>query len=621
MAITKTDFIEFSRCKRYVALEEIKKDKLLADVSYEEYKNQELERQIEELLSSIFENDEQGNEIDNTKKINKQLEAMLPYYKRVEEEAGRVVSKMFKGKTIYAEKTRDQVSFDYKKNNTSFLCYVDIYNEEDDGTINIVEVKATTSKKYQKLSSGYPKKEKYSIFLEQNNIYKLKGEINNYPLENEMPLKAYQSEREKLFDRTKIGSYIYDLAVQRFIIDGEYKGQKNKPKINYYLAVLNANYIYDGKKEDGKEVYNKDMLGREIITLFDMNEITKEMQTKIEEDADFIINNILASDASSCPLTKLCGYKKQTCCKYFDSICGKKIPKKNSSLSYLNNAHGFLKEDGTRIKGLELINENILDMLDVPEKWITNKNHKIQRECYKNDTEFIQKDKIKAAISSIQYPIYHLDFETFPSPLPRFKGEFPYIQSPFEFSLHIERAPGICDKQKDNIIFLAKTFDDEREDLIKCLLDNIDVNKGTLLAQNVAFEKGRIKELAHIFPKYKTKLLKLYERGFDLLWIINNNKELYKRLGFEGEKLDTINFYNKNLSGSYSIKKTLPVFSKLTYDNLEVKNGTEAIVEYANYKNMSKEEFAIKYEALRKYCQQDTWAMVEILQELRKLVK
>ena len=106
-----------------------------------------------------------------------------------------------------------------------------------------------------------------------------------------------------------------------------------------------------------------------------------------------------------------------------------------------------------------------------------------------------------------------------------------------------------------------------------------------------------------------------------MLWIINNNKELYKRLGFEGEKLDTINFYNKNLSGSYSIKKTLPVFSKLTYDNLEVKNGTEAIVEYANYKNMSKEEFAIKYEALRKYCQQDTWAMVEILQELRKLVK
>ena len=36
---------------------------------------------------------------------------------------------------------------------------------------------------------------------------------------------------------------------------------------------------------------------------------------------------------------------------------------------------------------------------------------------------------------------------------------------------------------------------DEREELIRCLLKNVDVHKGTLFAQNVAFEKGRIKEL------------------------------------------------------------------------------------------------------------------------------
>ena len=72
---------------------------------------------------------------------------------------------------------------------------------------------------------------------------------------------------------------------------------------------------------------------------------------------------------------------------------------------------------------------------------------------------------------------------------------------------------------------------------------------------------------------------------------------------------------------SGSEKKTLPVFSDLSYDNLVVKNGTEAIVEYANYDKMSKEEFALKYEALRIYCKQDTWAMVLILDALRNLVK
>ena len=190
-----------------------------------------------------------------------------------------------------------------------------------------------------------------------------------------------------------------------------------------------------------------------------------------------------------------------------------------------------------------------------------------------------------------------------------------------KFSLHIENSPGSCDLEKDNIVFLAKTTKDEREDLIKALLKYINPNKGTLFAQNVSFEKGRIKELASIFPKYKEDLLKIYNRGFDLLWLLNNNKELYEKLGFAGKDLETFNFYDERLSGSFSIKKTLPVFSSLSYDNLDVHNGTEAIVVYANYDNYSKEELEKQQEALKIYCRQDTWAMVEILNALRKLVK
>lgn len=114
--------------------------------------------------------------------------------------------------------------------------------------------------------------------------------------------------------------------------------------------------------------------------------------------------------------------------------------------------------------------------------------------------------------------------------------------------------------------------------------------------------------------------MKIYNRGFDLLWLLNNNKELYERLGFKGEDLETFNFYDENLSGSFSIKKTLPVFSELSYKDLVVKNGTDAIVEYANYEKMSKEVLKEKQDALRVYCAQDTWAMVEILNALRKIV-
>lgn len=621
MAITKTDFLEFSRCPRYVALEKVNQDRLEADISYENYKAKEYQLALEELLSSMFEED--SKLIDKINVKNRQLEAMMEYYKKVEEEAGKIVEKMFPGKTVYALETKNQESFDCTYKGLKFLCYVDIYNESGN-QINIIEVKATTSKKYVNLQGGYPKEEKHSIFFKKGNIYTLKEYEKDYPLEKEMPYKTYQALKSKLQNRYGIGSYIYDLAVQRFIIEKEYQASKNEKKmknINYYLAVLNADYIFDGTYENGKAKYQKDQNNQELITFFHLNELTKELQKKVEKDADNIYEYLKNSNAKPCILSESCNYKKQTCCKFFKAICGNHISSKNSSLSYLHNPKGFKDENGYYHKGLQLINEGYYDLLDIPENWIQNENHKIQRNCYQNNTIFQNIEKIKAGLNKIEYPIYHLDFETFPCPVPRFAGEKPFTQSPFEFSLHIETSPGVCDKNKDNVVFLATTSHDEREKLIQCLIKYINPNQGTLLAQNVAFEKGRIKELAECFPKYQEDLMKIYHRGFDLLWIINNNQKFYEELGFSKEESKCINYYHPNLSGSYSIKKTLPIFSDLTYDQLEVKNGTEAIIEYANYDKMSVEERKLKQEALRIYCQQDTWAMVEILNALRKCVK
>ncbi len=627
MAITKTDFIEYTKCKRFVALEEIKKERLDADISYKDYCAQEKQNHLEELALSMYEvNEESGEEVDLIEKIDRQLEAMLDYYKLVEIEAGRISEEIFGGTSIYAEKTKDQECFDFSLNGMRYLCYVDIYNENEKG-INIIEVKATTSKKYMDLKAGYKQGRKTidpkSIWQRINNINYLKGELEGYPLEQEMPIEEYEQKKEKLFDRYRLGKYVYDLAVQRYFIEHEYQSTHTEEKLknfHYYLAVLNADYVFDGTYEGKKPVYKISESGEELITFFDMTKVTEEYQKYIEEDRrklEYYLNEL---DASSVPLSISCAYKQRGECKYFESICGKMIPKKNSSLNYLYNK-GFVKEDGTKIEGLDLINEGYINMLDVPEEWITKNYHQIQRDCLQFNKQYIDTEKIATGLKLLKYPIYHLDFETMPCPVPRFKGEWPYIQSPFEFSLHIERAPGVCDKEKDNIIFLAKTHEDEREELIKTMLKYMDPNKGTLFAQNVAFEKGRIKELASIFPEYKTDLMKLYDRGFDLLWLVKTKTELYMDLGYDEERAKTFNFYDKRLSGSFSIKKTLPVFSDLSYDNLVVKNGTEAIVEYANYDKMSKEEFALKYKALEIYCQQDTWAMVEILNALRKIVK
>ncbi len=623
MAITKTNFINYSRCPRYAALEEIKSEKLDADITYKEYKHEEESEQLKEILGSIFEDD--TYEVDLTNKVNKQMEAMMPYYKMVEIEAGRITKKYFGGKSVYAEDTFSQESFEFNKNGIKYICYVDIYNEVDND-INIIEVKATTSNKYVNLKANHKKGEKYSIFHfdKDKNCYYLKDEIEGYPLDSEMPLDAYLKQKEKLFDRySSVGSYIFDLAIQRFILEGEYKESHNEERlknVRYYLAVLNHNYVFDGTYEGKKAIYNPDNEGNEIVVFFDMTKVTEEYQNIIRQTEASLEEYLFNLNASPCPMGKWCERKKVKECIYLGPVCGKMIPAKNSSLNYLNNGFGFKTLDGERLKGLELINAGYINMLDIPEEWITSKKHEIQRDSLRFNRPYIDTEKIRAGLNALEYPIYHLDFETMPCPMPRFRGEKPYIQSPFEFSLHIEHAPGVCDKEKDNYIFLAKTFDnDEREELVKALCKYIDPDKGTLFAQNVAFEKGRIKELAAIFPEYREKLMKMYNRGFDLLWLVNTKTELYEELGFDKERASLPNYYNKDLSGSYSIKKTLPVFSDLSYKDLTVKNGTEAIVAYASYNKMTKEEYDLYYEALRIYCQQDTWAMVVILQALREL--
>ena len=147
MAITKTDFINYTRCRRYPALENIRKEKLSSNLSVEEYIKEENDEKLKEIMYMIFDTDtESGEEIDLTKKVDKQLNAMMDYYKEIEILAALQVEKTFGGKSIYSKETFMQESFDYDINGIKYLCYVDIYNESND-EINIIEVKATTNRK------------------------------------------------------------------------------------------------------------------------------------------------------------------------------------------------------------------------------------------------------------------------------------------------------------------------------------------------------------------------------------------------------------------------------------------------------------------------------------------
>ena len=420
------------------------------------------------------------------------------------------------------------------------------------------------------------------------------------------------------------------------MIEHSLRNAGDNRKVNYYLAVLNSEYVYDGAKDaDGKRIYNN-IGGQELIVFLDMNETVEDYQPIILKEIATLESYIATPHDMNAktPVGPWCAWGKNTEC-VFCSHCFKKlrdVPDVNRSNNYMN-FRGF--KAGAVGDKFQLINNGYYKFDDVPVEWLEKENHKIQRECYDNGIEHIDKEKMTAWFRYLgEGPIYHFDFESFPCPLPRFKGESPYQQSVFEFSLHIERAPGVCDKNSDNLIFLNEECDtDEREALVKAIVDNFEFNEdgslhGIMLAQNTSFEIGRLNELAAIFPKYSKYLLAIADKTADLIHLLKTNMELYEA-EFGKESAETINYYHPDLSGSYSIKRTLPVLvPSLSYDEMkkhEVGNGVQAYITYLSYNegpgktrdmNTKKE----RREALCRYCQQDTWAMVEILRAVRKKI-
>lgn len=592
MNITKSKFMEYIRCKRYPALNHIHKRKDMDDALRDRYYD------LVESLEGFESTEDAFSEPDLA-----HLEVMMPYFTHVELLAARKVMSLFGGETRYGLEYGTQKLFMRDLDNFNLMCYVDVYNKNDKG-INIIEVKATTSNKF--LSMGWKTDGVLNsiFYVNDDNILKLKEEIDPDLLYD----KKYLKYRAKLLDRlSDTGVYIYDLAFQRYVIEEDIKEAK------YYLGVINHEYVFDGRYIDDEPLYTNDS-----VRLVDLTKITQELLPKIKNDILEVIYRITEDDESRVRLGKHCQLKKMRECIYKD-LCYDQFPKKNSLLMYMSKHNGFKDPSGEKHDVYDLVEEGITSMEDIPHEWLARRNNQIQRDVAITKKAFVDRDKIRAAIDTIKYPIYHLDFESFPCPLPRFKGERPYMQSLFQFSLHIEESPGVCDKEKDHYEFLAYNMTDLREELVEKLCHLIKDDGGSVLVFNQAFERTRIKELAKFFPEYSEKLLGINERLFDLMHIVKTNTKLFEALGFGTDRAKQVNYYHEDLSGSYSIKKVLPIFSELTYQGMEIGNGMEAVYAYAGFKDLSETELKEKRNALTLYCQQDTWAMVEILENLRKI--
>ena len=218
--------------------------------------------------------------------------------------------------------------------------------------------------------------------------------------------------------------------------------------------------------------------------------------------------------------------------------------------------------------------------------------------------DIIDKESIKKLVSSLNYPLYFIDYETYMTPIPEIEGTRPYQQLPFQYSLHIIKEEGAPLEHKE---FLAQADDDNFIRHFAESMTDVLSEEGSVIVYNKSFESSNVnKKLALMFPDLKDKI----ER-------INNNMVDFM-IPFQQKK-----YYTKEMKGSHSIKKVLPaLYPDLTYDNLSgVKEGMEASEAFLNLKNKPTEEMEESRKELLEYCKLDTYALVKIYEKFKEVLE
>ena len=378
----------------------------------------------------------------------------------------------------------------------------------------------------------------------------------------------------------KLEKYAPDIACQKWVLT-----QCGINVTDTYLVCLNSDYVRQGELDLQK-----------LFVVIDMKELVENEYLKVPAQASQALK-VLAKEEPDIDLSEQC--MKPYGCAFFD---------------YCKRQHGVPDDEPAVFdlyrmnfsKKLEHYHAGRILFEDVRDEELSDKQQ-MQVECTLNQTEQIDREGIHEFLNNLSYPLYFLDFETLQQTIPLYDGTKPYQQITFQYSLHIKRS---ADAPYEHLEFLAPNDGrDPRRSLAEQLCKDIPMNVCTL-AYNKGFECGRIKELAGIYPDLAVHLLNIRDHIQDLLTPFQS--------GY---------YYVPAMHGSFSIKSVLPALfpdePSLNYHNLDERcqNGGNAMTLFPKIQFMEPIEAAASREALLRYCELDTWAMVKVWEKLKEVVE
>lgn len=208
---------------------------------------------------------------------------------------------------------------------------------------------------------------------------------------------------------------------------------------------------------------------------------------------------------------------------------------------------------------------------------------------------------VRSKIADLQYPLFFYDYETVSSPVPLFDGTSPWQHIIVQYSVHKIEADGTITHREA----LIEGQITDNQAIIDQLYTDLEWWNGTYIVWFKWFENARNEETAKMFPQYQEFLETVNTKTFDLMDVFSHG-----------------DYFDRGFKGSSSIKKVLPVLTDITYDGLDVPNGMVAtwlLLDIATGK-MLPDVLATHRKNLLTYCEQDTWAMVRIWQELWKKI-
>jgi len=261
----------------------------------------------------------------------------------------------------------------------------------------------------------------------------------------------------------------------------------------------------------------------------------------------------------------------------------------------------------TRMSGKKLaalVDEEIFKVHEVPEDIKLSLPQQNQVDAAKSGNSIIDNKAIADILDELVFPLYFLDYETVSTAVPFYSGCTPYQQIPFQYSLHVLRAP---DGELEHYEYLsedAKTL--PAQSLLESLKKLIGA-EGSVIVWHKSFEIGRNREMATTYPEYGDFMSGVNDRVFDL-------KEVFSKQ----------HFVHPKFKGSNSIKAVLPVLvPELSYKEMDIQNGQIASVRWydATSGAVSADVARKVYDDLIKYCCLDTLAMVEIYKVLAQIAQ